>query len=881
MRLESIKQYWQEACELTADLPDEDFSTSEVVNYVNKYLPSGYELMTKTKVNYLRIQEILKPAGDGDIRTSWRYTRDDVRRALVVELLKARAELGVKEIKGWLKSFEDAEASGVLISQEENVKETGQEGLPDRVSLAYTLLRNRILGALITALSNGEVEIIPPRCFIAVRILEGDRELWRPNKIPEPDWQEVEQLLKADNWLLAFSEPHSNKLYIYPNLEQLKSNRLELDENLAEYLWYDVTLKGIDDQFYEVVFGLQDTDTPATVAIDRTLSLQMEKDSAIQLSNFPGLSTLIKSAFASRPRITEENTLSALAEIIDNASNAWDYCAILVPRQSVDGTEKLLHVQECSSKSPLYLKGKNLEIGQFLPGWCYRYHQSFVVEPAVENDPRIPFYGEGHAVAAAAVPAITEEQQCVGVVYVVRNRRIEEGEKLVFSKEALSSLKAFGYICGDIIARDRVEVGTVHSLARLCSRPASFSISFPGLKELLRRVIDEVEREISPVNALHSWIYLLTLNIQVQSQGLLTEWLCKQVIDITSNFLSHSLGNNPYNNSLPIGYCQAEPNQYVFAVLHVIDLPEEIYKEASLRLQQELSHMQIGRLATDFYSWALTFRCKDLSPQLNKKESLLDDMLDRTLGALIAGPYIKRGHEALHKNDLDHAVSEFQDALRVLRYAPNSWYIYKHLAEARMLQGTERAIDQAIDMCYKALKLNSEYASAHCLLADCLSYKGEFGEALREYEKTLSLDSTRRRFLTRYGLTLAGMTLSEYQKALEVLRQHETNFGCRTYYDTPWEEAIDKFDRAQKLSDMYTDSPAEQRNNRADYHYQRGYAYLQAAQFDRAVEDFAVGRKLAPENLQLAQAYSYALSLRRREGEKIGHVEGAAEDEES
>ncbi|HYT44789.1 MAG TPA: hypothetical protein VEP90_20850, partial [Methylomirabilota bacterium] len=76
MRLESIKQYWQEAYDLTADLPGQQFSTPELVAYLNDHLPSGCEPMTKTKVNYLRAQEILKPEGDGDIRTSWRYTHD-------------------------------------------------------------------------------------------------------------------------------------------------------------------------------------------------------------------------------------------------------------------------------------------------------------------------------------------------------------------------------------------------------------------------------------------------------------------------------------------------------------------------------------------------------------------------------------------------------------------------------------------------------------------------------------------------------------------------------------------------------------------------------------------------------------------------------------
>jgi len=57
-------------------------------------------------VNYLRIQEIVNPEGSGgEIRTSWRYTPEDVRRIILVELLKARANLSVKEIKGWLLSF--------------------------------------------------------------------------------------------------------------------------------------------------------------------------------------------------------------------------------------------------------------------------------------------------------------------------------------------------------------------------------------------------------------------------------------------------------------------------------------------------------------------------------------------------------------------------------------------------------------------------------------------------------------------------------------------------------------------------------------------------------------------------------------------------------
>ncbi len=872
MRLETIKQYWQEAYELTADLLDEQFSTPELVSYLNEHRPSGSELMTKTKVNYLRVQEILKPEGDGDTRTSWRYGRDDVRRALVVELLKTRAKLSIQEIKGWLRSFEEAQSSGVLSKLEQSTLARKQPDMPDPISLAYALLRNRVLGSLVAALSYGEVQAVPPGCLIAIHS-------GRDKEASELNWEEARCLLEDGSWYLAVADswylPAPNpfpKLYMYPDLKQLQSNRLELDdEKLNTYYWYTIILHGTDDRAYQVVIGLPDVSTQATAAIDKALSQLIENELNLDLSSFPGFTTLLRSAFIVRPRMEEGTTLSVLTEIIATASDAWDYCAVLVPRQSVDRMEEWLYIQECSSEAPPYLKDKQVKVGQFLPGWCYRYGQSFLVEPIIENDPRIPFYDEDYQIeAAAAVPAIAEDQQIVGVIYIAKCQRT--GEKgMGFSEEVLASLKAFGYICGDIIARDKIEAGTVRSLARLSNQPSSSYISFPNLKDLLRRVVDEVQREISPVNAAHSWIYLLTLNIQIPAQGTLTEWLCQQAIEVTSNFLAHYLRNLPYPDHLPIGQCQIGPNQYIFAILHPIDLPEEVYKEASLRLQQELSHIYIGRLAPDFYSWAITFRCKDIGYQLHEKDrdSLLNNMVERTLGALIAGPYIKRGHEALRRHDLDEAVSQFEDALRVLRYAPSSWYVYKHLAEARMLQGTEGAIEQAVEMCRKALKLNPDYASAHCLLADCLSYQGKFDEAVIEYERTLMLDNTRRSFLTRYGLALAGMAISEYKETLNQLRQEGPELvRQRNYYDTPWEEAIDKFDRVQKLSAIYNDTPEQQREYRANYHYQRGYAYLQAGLLNKAVEDFAVGRKLAPENMQLVQAYSYALSLRRKQESK-------------
>ncbi len=107
---ETIRQYWEEAFAFTQYLqPEQRFSTPEMVTYLNEHLPPSCEPITKTKVNYLRDQGILHPlAAGGEIRTSWRYTPEDARKVLLVELLKTREDLNIQEIKGWLVRFEEA-----------------------------------------------------------------------------------------------------------------------------------------------------------------------------------------------------------------------------------------------------------------------------------------------------------------------------------------------------------------------------------------------------------------------------------------------------------------------------------------------------------------------------------------------------------------------------------------------------------------------------------------------------------------------------------------------------------------------------------------------------------------------------------------------------
>jgi tetratricopeptide (TPR) repeat protein len=862
---DTIKKYWQEANQLTAGLqPNDDFSTPELVTYFNDHLPSGNK-MTKTKVNYLREQGILRPKDSGgEIRTSWRYTPDDVRRVLLVELLKTQAHLSIQEIKGWLLSFFEENLNSEYLDVQtphSAIQESPTIPPPTSVNSAYALLHNRTLGTLITALGFGDAEMTPPGCLISIRILSQAVEKPYHNKLA---WDQAQTLLERDAWTFAVSDAYF-KLYVYTDFIKLQNSRPAIASMFPEYYWYLVTLQDTTGQLYQVVLGLPKSivQQASILAIDESLEKRIQHNIPIQLEEFPGLSTLLRAAFINPLSIMKGTNLAVLIEIIAAASDAWDYCAVLVPEPSAEGFAKWLRLLEYSSRFPSQLKGKGVEIGKPLSGWCYYYQQGVFVESTAENDPRIAFYEEeGRPVAAAGIPAIAEDQRVVGVIYVARHAR--SGEKhLVFTDEVRASLKAFGYICGDMIARDQIEIETVRSMGRMSIHPLyPVTNSFLSLESMLQCIANEVQRGVSPEKAAVSWIYLLTLNIQATSKDAISQWLCEQGINLTGNFLANHLWDPPHHDPLPIGLCKISSEQYVFAILQTVDLAEAQYKERITHLQQEMKKMRIGRLSPDFYPSAITFRYEDLRKHFDGNEmmGMVADLMERILERLTAGPYFKRGHEALYTNDLDRAVSEFEDALR---YVTNSWYGYKHLAEARMLQGTNSAIEEAIEKCQLALKLNAQYASAHCLLADCYSYQGRFGEAIIEYERALQIENARHDFLTRYGLSLAGMTSTEYQNALQYLQKEQPDLVQRTYLDQPWLEAIDKFDRVRKLR-LPNDTFEEQRARRANYHYYRGYSYLQADLIDKSVEDFAVGRKLAPDNLQLIQAYSYALSLRRR-----------------
>src|SRR5262245_32754017 len=80
MSIATVRGYWDEAERFIAALsPPSPLTTPTLVEYLNRLLPSDCERATRTKINYLRKQDILHPmVAGGDERKSWRYTPNDV-----------------------------------------------------------------------------------------------------------------------------------------------------------------------------------------------------------------------------------------------------------------------------------------------------------------------------------------------------------------------------------------------------------------------------------------------------------------------------------------------------------------------------------------------------------------------------------------------------------------------------------------------------------------------------------------------------------------------------------------------------------------------------------------------------------------------------------
>jgi tetratricopeptide (TPR) repeat protein len=867
---ELLQRYREEAIRSTADLaPDATMQMQEFIQYLDSHIPARLEKFTKTKVNYLRTERILspKPPKDEDKRTNYSYGPEEARTAIIAERLKQEQGLNIQEIKGFIWHLETSEMMGP----------------PSPIVLAYTLLRNRTLGTLFSALTKSKSTTTPEGTLIGLRRIPGDVAPASNGIIPT--WPEVHRLFSMNSWILAASDTFSN-LYIFPSIDRLL-DRPGMPEVVSHCQWYFYSLENSPGEVYEVIIGIPEAGRNVLrQELHQALSELVSASQKIPLSNYLGLATLLRGAFSETIPRQDGTALCILTNIIATTVEGCDYCAIMVP-QDDESDDGYLYVKEHSADFPEDFQPMLVKIGESVPGWSFQFGYSTFVDPTVDMDPRLPQIDprllpntEDNPEAIAAAPAVSGEPEPLGVIYVGRSPTQQEhgSEASVhLSEESIAGLTAFGLVCGDMIAREQVGIETVRRLAQSFTIPASRQAQVAGLEPLLYKLVAGA-RTTPPLDSLNpSWIYLLTLNvglklhIQLNDQLAIRKWLFEQAAIITSEYIESELSPASIVSPLRLGWCEVAPGQFVFAVLHPVDLPEEKYKECSVRIETALQQMRIGRLAPEYFLWSIILPYSEVAGWLQtaSDDEIVHELTQRVEAAMKTGPHISRGHRALQEPNPDMAIPEFEQALKVLDNAQNSWYVYKHLAEARMLQGNYL---EAIRCCEEALSRNKDYASASCLLADCLSYIGEIEKARAQYDKALLLAPFRTDFHIRYGIALAAAAGALHGELLSGKSSASTpQITIQRLID----EAIEMFDAARSLklqeliaqaassSESLHDRQEHTREAHGEYYFHRGMTFLQVAMYQKALEALSMGRKLHTANLQLAQAFAYAVRMSR------------------
>lgn len=868
--LDVVAGYWRDVCRLTADLDEQTLlKPGEAAAYLNQHRPQDCSPFTVARLSTFERRHITDPIDKwgGPLRTHSKLTPKDVRRALLAQILldllktdEEKEDFG--RVAAHITDFEQLRATNRRWLDRPHGELEQDESPPSSVGSAYHLLRNRVLGTLTAALGETRAGDPPDEYLIALRVLQVRAEAQVAQTLT---WDRAQEFLKNKDlgWHLAAGFP---KLYLYGDLEDFLRKQPEMEPALKHYRWHTVPFWDSEaGQAYQVLLGLPDNGLrdPKCQAIESTLAELEAIGGVFSLQGCLGLSTLLRATFVNLPSREGTTVLAVLAEIIARASDAWDYCVVLTPDSS---DRRWLCIQEFSSAFPSSrLAGKRVEIGQFISGWCFEYGHPVVLNATVTGDPRIAYYDDERPTSALAAPAVCIRDgrpESVGVVYVARARPLPgpASSEPLFSQELIGALEMFGVVCGDVIARDDVETGSVHQMVHLSAQEPEPCRSFADLDNLLVELVAALERELAPEAVQHAWVHLLTVQVQGQTHvdprlEAVSQWHSHQVAEVTTHFLTRLGGSVLRKASAPIGRCETERGQFVFAILEPVLLSEETYKAQLIRLQHQLAHMRIPGVAVGVYPWGVSYRYarlrSDLSATGGGPKYLVGHLLRRLGDALRTGPYISRGHDALRENRSDDAVREFRDALL---HAPESPYLHKHLAEAYMLKGL---FPQAIEYCRKAIAEDYKYASAHCLLADCLSYQGQYKEAREAYELAIGLNRSRQDFLIRYGIALAGIATPDYQ------RLFADRIKDRTVQPLPYQAAIEQLESAQSRYAESDDTEEGKRRRLSEYRYFRGLAYLQADQMDEAVEELAAGRRLAPDDLRLAQVHAYALSRQR------------------
>jgi tetratricopeptide (TPR) repeat protein len=211
------------------------------------------------------------------------------------------------------------------------------------------------------------------------------------------------------------------------------------------------------------------------------------------------------------------------------------------------------------------------------------------------------------------------------------------------------------------------------------------------------------------------------------------------------------------------------------------------------------------------------------------------------------------GHVLLKKNQIDEAISQFQEAIRLKPDFANAHY---NLGVALNKKGQT---DEAIRQYQEAIRLPPDYAATHNNLASALVEKGQTDEAISQYREAIRLKPDYAGAYNNLGNVLLDKgkineAINQYQKAIRLAPDDADthyNLGTALGMKGQTDEAISQYREAIRLAPDY-----------ADAHNNLGNALSRKGQTDEAISQYREAIRLNPDYAEARNNLAHALEMK-------------------
>jgi tetratricopeptide (TPR) repeat protein len=225
--------------------------------------------------------------------------------------------------------------------------------------------------------------------------------------------------------------------------------------------------------------------------------------------------------------------------------------------------------------------------------------------------------------------------------------------------------------------------------------------------------------------------------------------------------------------------------------------------------------------------------------------------------------YLSRGVEYGEKNDLDRAIAEFSEAIRL---DPKHALAFYNRGKA---YGLKKDYDRAIADYTEAIRLDPGYATAFYNRGNTYAVKKDYDRAIADYTDAIRLNPRYAEAFTNRGNQYAhkkeyDRAIADYTDAIRLDPKHTLAFYNRgnAYADKKeYDRAIADYTEAIRLDPRY-----------ADAFYNRGNQYAHKKEYDRAIADYneaiRLGSKDAKAKREAAEAEQQRLAAKAEEERK-------------